>query len=190
MHDYPAPTCSLLGVPTEIRFSIFKLCLPCYENLVLDPKYKSDRGSSYRYSYEATASLLRVSKQVSVEVAPLVYSHNIPTILHPVVSSGLEEYLSTNAMKHIRRMEVRIERSLGELGGFWQELSGLPALTQMKLTCYQSKDWRTLVGELAWKACEAKAFSLKLELHESVWAQEAMMNTKNRHIKSALNWGE
>ena len=124
----------LMTLPLEVRLSIYKLLLPCDESLVLDPENLDTTGLPYRRHYESTASLARVSKQVYIEVIPLIYSRNVLTILGPSYFGQLDTVLSEFALKHVKRVECGIIKSLAELGHVWEDFAKFGPIVNLRLT--------------------------------------------------------
>lgn len=195
--DDPAPMCRFLDMPSEIRLSVFKLCLPCNENLVLDPQYTSEYAPRYRCSYEATTSLLHVSRQVHSEVLPLIYSGNTLTIIQPIKTRKFEQKLSEVGLQQVRDIEVCVERRLAELGRLFQSWrAAIPLARSSRLNFYHSEpdDVLTCLGELAWRAWTYDQYLVKVELHESSWADSVRdlnpgKRVTDRKINYAINMG-
>ena len=121
--------------------------------------------------YEATASLLRVSKQVRNEAIPLLYSRNTVAVLMPwaSLSSGLVT-LSQLALQNITKVELRLIDGLTDMGRDGQLLlgGGVPALKHLRLNFWHARLWLRSTMELAYRAWQDGNFEVKLELYESV----------------------
>ena len=162
------PTSRFLDIPAEIRLSIYKLCLPCNEKLVLDPQYIK-YAPRYRCSYEATTSLLRVSIKVHSEVIPLVYSRNTTTIIEPMRSLEFGENLSEVGLSQVRDIEVCVKRGLADLARLFRLFpAALPLARNLRLNFprYKPDDVLTCLGELAWRAWVHQQYLVKIELHK------------------------
>ena len=187
--DDPAPIGRFLNIPWDIRLSIYKLCLPCNKNLVLDPHHMSSHAPRYRCYYKNTTSLLRISRQVHSEVLPLVYSINTLTIVRPIQMPKLEQVLSEAGLQQVRDIEVCVVSRLAELGRLFQSWHvATPLARSLRLSFYKSKpdDALTCLGDLAWRAWAHHQYIVKVELHES-WHSFYGKSVTDRKINDAIN---
>ena len=63
----------------------------------------------------------------------LLYARNIPTITAPLSYGLLHHVLSKDTVKHIKKLEVRVNTHLIEICDIWSSLRTLPSITELVL---------------------------------------------------------
>lgn len=173
------PQSRLLQIALEVRQKIWEYALPSDERLVLDPESITNSPFSHHPShpvqignYGAAFNLALVSRQVFSEVTPILYSRNIVSIIDPLEFSDFHpNHMSREALNNIRRLEVcLVEGALKELNEIWLALDDcLPAVRDLRLTCYRSPWAYRLIGHLGNLFADGflGGAAVKIELYES-----------------------
>ena len=166
----------LLNIIPEVRLAIWKLALPRGQKLILDPENIGVPGAMQKGDYAATASLLRVCKQIYDEVLPLVYSRNAIAVLEPWDDSIKDlAVLPRIALQHIKKVELRLIDGLVDMNTCGQTIlaGDLPSLKHLRLNFWHARLWLRTAMELAYRSYRASelgepGFVLKLELYQTV----------------------
>lgn len=182
----------------ELRQNIWRFALPSNQHLIIDPESMDFLHTLHHPvqfgDYGAAWSLITVCQKVHYEVIVLLYSRNVVTVVRPFITESANlENASALALHNIRRFEACVRDRLVELNKYWPAIRDrLPALQDLKLTCYHSGMAEDVIGHLAVLLCSGSndgSWDLKLELHRSLWSNRYFPFDRNT-IASGFYMGE